>query len=153
MPGYRGHLIGGAVAAVPLLYLLRSHVTLITFCLWSSLALIGSLFPDIDTKSKGQKLFYRFMIPVLLILLMLKRFTAFILLSFISFTPLIVNHRGMFHRLWFIILPSLGLAGLIAWQYPTWGKDAFFAALFFVVGAVSHLVLDFGLRRTFKWRW
>ena len=152
MPGYRAHLVGGAVTAAPLLYLLRAHATPITAVLWLAFALAGSLFPDVDTTSKGQKWFYRLMIPALVALLMLKRFTVFIILAFMAFTPLIVNHRGVFHRLWFIVLPPLGLAGITAWYYPTHAQGAFFAALFFVVGAISHLVLDLGVRRTFKFR-
>jgi len=153
MPGYRAHIVGGVVAAAPVLYMLRSYATPATAILWLACAAAGALFPDVDTKSKGQKWFYRLVIPTLAVLLFFKKFTVFIIIAFMSFTPLIVNHRGLFHRLWFIILPPLGIAGVIAWHYPAYGKGAFLAALFFVIGSVSHLVLDIGLRRTFKFRW
>jgi len=150
MPGYKAHLVGGVVAAVPLLFLLRSYATPATAILWCACAAAGALFPDVDTKSKGQKWFYRCIIPTLMVLLLLKRLTVFIIIALISFTPLIVNHRGVFHRLWFIVLPPLALAGIFAWYYPGCGKGAFFAALFFAIGSVSHLVLDLGLRKTFR---
>jgi hypothetical protein len=57
MPGYRGHLVGGTVAFAlvcvitnpPFSAIGRSELLLLT-CL-------GSLFPDIDTKSRGQRYF------------------------------------------------------------------------------------------------
>ena len=150
MPGYRAHVVGGVVAALPLLYLLRSYATPVTMVVWCACAAAGALFPDVDTKSKGQKWFYRCIIPTLMVLLLLKRLTVFIIIALMSFTPLIVNHRGLFHRLWFIVLPPLGLAGVIAWHYPRYGQGAFFAALFFAIGSVSHLVLDYGPVKMFR---
>ena len=59
MPGYKGHLVGGAVAYGVTVYLLRSlNPTAITLVEWFVCTLAGALFPDVDTKSKGQKYFY-----------------------------------------------------------------------------------------------
>ncbi len=153
MPGYKGHLAGGVVVAAPMLYLLRSYLSPVLAALCFGFALAGSLFPDVDTNSKGQKWFYRLTIPFLVFLLIIKRFSLFVLFSFLAFVPLVVNHRGVFHRLWFIMLPPFGIVAVCAWYWPSWFHDVFFTALFFVVGAVSHLILDFGIRRTFKFRW
>ena len=59
MPNYKGHIVGGTVTYLVVLQVIKHaqpniHVVLqgLVFCL------LGSLFPDIDVKSKGQKIFY-----------------------------------------------------------------------------------------------
>ncbi|MCK5633109.1 metal-dependent hydrolase [bacterium] len=153
MPGYRGHLVGGAVAGAALFYFLRFYATPVLTIVWFFSVFAGSLFPDIDTKSKGQKWFYRLMIPALILLLIFKKFTLFVFFSFIVLAPLVVNHRGLFHRLWFILLIPITFVGLAFYYFPIYFNDVFYAALFFSVGAISHLILDYGFIRTFKFRW
>jgi len=62
MPGYKGHLVGGTVAYGLLFFGLVGVVvkqpSMLTAGEWLLFALAGSLFPDIDIKSKGQKYFY-----------------------------------------------------------------------------------------------
>lgn len=152
MPGYRIHLFAAVVVAASFIYLLRSYASSVEMISWIVFALAGALFPDVDTTSKGQKWFYSLILPTLLLLLLLKRFTSFIMLALMVFAPLVVNHRGLFHRLWFVVLPPLGIAISIAWHFPSYAKDAFFAASFFILGIISHLVLDLGIRRTFRLR-
>lgn len=152
MPGYRGHLVGGAVVYAPMFFIFHSYATPMVAVLWFALAIAGALFPDIDTKSKGQKWFYRIMFFVLIGLLLLRRFALFTVFSLMAGFPLIVNHRGLFHRLWFVVLVPLVVVATFDCYKVTSFDDALIASLFFIAGAVSHLVLDFGLRRTFSVR-
>ncbi|RMF92296.1 MAG: metal-dependent hydrolase, partial [Nitrospinota bacterium] len=62
MSNYRGHLYGGTVTFLLVLgvlslgFFLPSAVELLSLF---AICLFASLLPDIDTKSVGQKLFYR----------------------------------------------------------------------------------------------
>ena len=150
MPGYKGHIAGGIVVSIPLVYVFSSHATLFTATTWFLFSIAGALFPDVDTKSKGQKWFYRIVVPVLFLFLLIKRFLSFTVLALIAFLPLLVNHRGVFHRLWFVTLPPIAIVGFLTWYKIAYFRTASLLAVFFVAGAISHLVLDFGFSRTFK---
>lgn len=152
MPGYKNHLVGGAVAYGFMVYLLRwLNPTVMTLLEWLMCALAGSLFPDIDTKSKGQKYFYSTLFIMLIGLFVLKRFKLIAIVSCCCMIPLLVNHRGLFHRPWFLIGLSFMLAFIGCRWMPTCA-DAFACnALFFIVGALSHVFLDVGLVRMFRW--
>jgi len=154
MPGYRTHLIGGAVVAVPMICMLLSYAQSATVVItWFVFALAGSLFPDVDTKSKGQKWFYRIVLILLLALLFQNKFRLFVILALFSAIPLIVNHRGLFHRLWFVVLLPLAITVAFSLYLPHYLQDATFAMIFFIAGTISHLILDFGLGKAFRLRW
>ncbi|HEV2601634.1 MAG TPA: metal-dependent hydrolase [Candidatus Babeliales bacterium] len=151
MPGYRGHLAGGAIAYGITVYLLQSlHPSAITLIEWLGFALIGSLFPDVDTKSKGQKLFYSVFGITCIGLAIEGKFKIISGLAILGILPLLVHHRGLFHRIWFVI----GLPLFIVWLGSLWApaltRSMLFDALFFIVGAISHLWLDLGLRRMLR---
>jgi hypothetical protein len=152
MPNYKGHLAGGIFAYLLAIYFVLSHqsITLITGAEWLLFTLAGSLFPDVDVKSKGQKLFYWITLLLALILLLSDRIQALIILGFICVVPLLVNHRGIFHRLWFVILVPSFLAMFLCSYLPGCSRIIIFDTIFFVVGAVSHLWLDLGLRRMLR---
>ena len=148
MAGYKGHLAGGAVAfAFALVFVTnRFSPTLATTAEWLFFSLAGSLFPDIDIKSKGQKYFYWFILLLLLSLSFRKRYDLFMGVSIISVFPMLVNHRGIFHRPWFVIGAPLLLWYLISLQFPGMRTIILLDTLFFIAGAVSHLWLDMGFR-------
>jgi hypothetical protein len=154
MPGYKGHLTGGLVAYGVTLYALQStalvYPTPLATCEWLGFALAGSLFPDIDTKSKGQKYFYGVLLAIFIALLCSNRIELLAVLAVVALLPLLVNHRGIFHRAWFVMLVPLVLA-LICGMRSGLGCHVFlFDAFFFIVGALSHLLLDLGIRRMFR---
>ncbi len=152
MPGYRGHLIGGTmtylmiVQSLPHQFFPASVVASgFVFCI------AGSLFPDIDIKSKGQQLFYSVALFVLCLFLYFERMDLFIGLSLLATVPLLVKHRGLFHQLWFLIFISITsglLVGSIHDRYAPW---AMYNALFFLAGAVSHIFLDRSITRLKYW--
>lgn len=153
MPNYKGHLGGGFVAFLIVInVIIVKKVSLLIALEWLAFTLLGALFPDIDTKSKGQKIFYKTLVVVFLILLLKQCFTAIIFLSILSFLPLVVRHRGLCHELWFVIGVPLVVAGSVGCYFPKFSSLAWWDAFFFIVGAVSHLYLDFGFKRMMKIR-
>jgi uncharacterized membrane protein YpjA len=72
--------------------------------------------------------------------------------SAISVVPMLVKHRGLFHRLWFVTLMPFGVWALITTYIPNYTHAAFYYTLFFVLGAISHLWLDLGIKQMLR-RW
>lgn len=143
MPGFKAHIVGGTMTYVIILQSVPS-LQLSTYGIVSGFVfcIIGALFPDIDIKSKGQKLFYSLTLLILCIFLWYERFDLFIGLSLLATVPLLVKHRGLFHQLWFLIFISIttGLVvGSIRSDFSVWAMEN---SLFFLAGAISHIVLD-----------
>ncbi len=107
-------------------------------------AWLGALFPDVDTKSKGQKLVYAVVFVLTVTLLCYKKYLVAALVAIVSFVPLFTNHRGLFHRTWFAA--AVAALGVVACslQFPAGSASAVRNGLFFMVGFLSHLLLDFG---------
>ncbi|MBI9078288.1 MAG: metal-dependent hydrolase [Pseudodesulfovibrio sp.] len=147
MPGYKGHLAGGLFFAVMGLvggvlfgWLVLDPLLisgLIGFCL------LGALFPDVDTNSKGQNLYYAVFAAVDLGLILKGYFVWAAWLGLFSMLPAIGSHRGWTHTWWAMLLVPLPILGVPA---VVQGVDAFgvflpfYAA--FVLGYFSHLLLD-----------
>lgn len=146
MPGYKGHLVGGAAAAglvVGGLYVLGwslpEYSRLATL---GALVLLGALFPDVDTDSKGQHIFY-LTLAVLDFALIVQGFYKWAaVLGFAAMLPAIGSHRGWTHTWWAMLVVPLPLVLLPFWLYgaalealaPYYGAA--------VLGYGSHLVLD-----------
>ncbi|HJZ24498.1 MAG TPA: metal-dependent hydrolase [Candidatus Babeliales bacterium] len=147
MPNYKIHLLGGMISYLSLLLLIGYNQSISVLVSWAAMALIGSLFPDVDTSSKIQKIFYRFVFGCLLLALWYKYIIFFIILSLLSFLPFLVSHRGLFHRFWFITFFSGFIIISIITLYPHLDKMfIIYPLLFFLIGALSHLILDLGPR-------
>lgn len=153
MPSYKGHLAGGIFAYLLAIYfVLNNHsISLATGLELLLFTLAGALFPDVDIKSKGQKIFYWIAMLLALILLLYDHMQALTILIFICIIPLLVRHRGIFHRTWFVILVPLGSALLLCSYMPKCCTTIMFDMIFFVIGALSHLWLDLGLRKMLRW--
>jgi len=145
MPGYRAHLVGGLAVYGITIYLLRSYCgSAFIAAEWLLFALAGSLFPDIDTKSKGQMFLYQILLIILIVLAIQRKFLIMAFLSIAAVIPIIARHRGLFHQPWFVVgLPAI-TALAIALYAPAYKKVIMFDAIFFILGALSHLVMDFG---------
>jgi len=148
MPGYRAHLVGGVVAYGITLSLLVSYCSSVFLAAeWLLFALAGSLFPDVDTKSKGQKLLYQILFIILIVLALQRKFFPAAVISILAIIPLVVRHRGLFHRFWFVVCLPLLAAAAIGFYAPQYARIVIFDAIFFIAGAISHLFLDFVVRR------
>jgi len=153
MSNYKGHLAGGLFAYFITLFIIASYYVypaLPTAAEWLLFALAGSLFPDVDVKSKGQNYFYWLIFVLLAYLFLMQRFKLMAITGVIAVIPQLVRHRGIFHRIWFIILLPICVAMGLCLYIPSCKNIIFFDALFFIVGALSHLWLDLGLRRMFR---
>jgi membrane-bound metal-dependent hydrolase YbcI (DUF457 family) len=152
MPAYKTHVAVGCLWGLSAYYILALHypLTSITFLLICAIA--GALFPDIDTKSKGQKIFY---VGILcLIFICLKKHQVFYALSIsiISFIPILVKHRGLFHNMWFVFLLIALSSYITAHIVPAYTWYIIRGASFFALGVMSHLWLDLGTRRMLRLR-
>ena len=151
MSMFREHWIGGLVAystffiisvivtlAVPILYdtmpqdwnptipPVRAPLQIIG-CF--AVAVLFGLWPDVDIKSKSQKIFYRvlFVLNVVLIVF-LERYLESALLGLFAMLPIMSKHRGWTHaKLTMILLPSVFLFVPIYAGYPEWRSGSTFA--------------------------
>lgn len=143
MPSYRVHLIGGLVTYLMLLQPIK-HMQISGFVVVQGLlfCLLGALFPDIDVKSKGQKIFYSILLGLLLLLLYKKMYCLFAVMSLLGIIPILVRHRGIFHHIWFLF----SMAVLMSWAVKSWcgnlEQTMLYNCWFFFAGSVSHVVLD-----------
>ena len=147
MPGYKAHVGWGASVYAVLLVLfykvLQTKFSVFIALEWFFCCVLGALFPDIDIKSKGQGIFYRVVVVFLLFLLWRHDIVAFVFVSMLSFVPLLVHHRGLFHKPWFVVVMPFSIA-FIACQYQAvpCTNALLINILFFSAGALSHIVLD-----------
>jgi hypothetical protein len=155
MPQYKAHLTGG-VATFASVYLIHTKLlahntyepkTLgITFLF----CLLGSLYPDIDTKSVAQRLFYSITGMLLGLTLLFSHWDIFVAVSMASFLPLLVRHRGITHAVSFVVLTPLCIYFVVCYTNPSLKYIAWHAYYYFVAGGLSHLVLDFGLMKLLR---
>lgn len=154
MSGYRGHLAGGLVAAVTctIIVSLLPYQQMAEYADllhgWRVLAgvffvaMLFALFPDIDIKSEGQKLFYWAAFIVDGLLIWDKQILVAAYLGFIAMLPLLSKHRGWTHSIiaaFTVPLPIIVVPYLYDGRMVAVGILLYGAA---VVGYVSHIALD-----------
>ncbi|CAM3228087.1 metal-dependent hydrolase [Rhodothermus bifroesti] len=155
MPSYRGHLAGAtlffAVYLAGLLYVFSIDAAYQHFSLLEMLAyplalfglcLMFALWPDVDTNSVGQALFYWIFFLVDGMLIATRHFEEAAYLGLFAILPILGKHRGWTHTWWAMLLipsPLLLLPYLFFPDRPLSGLPFYGAA---VVGYFSHLVLD-----------
>lgn len=155
MAGYKGHLagatvfFGGYLAALALVfsvdqaYRQLSELELVAYPVaLFGLCLMFGLWPDVDTNSKGQNLFYAIFFVVDVVLIASRHFEEAAYLGLFCILPALGKHRGWTHTYWAMLLipsPILVLPYVIAPETPLAGLPFYGAA---VVGYFSHLVMD-----------
>jgi hypothetical protein len=153
MPKYKTHLVGGFSTFILIIFFgvqLNSlkELSWQQFLVGLFLCLVGSLFPDIDTNSVIQKILYLSLFPAIFIALFSKSWGLFFLFSLIAIAPLFTRHRGITHRAWFILAIPLILAIFLGCNTKA-SKTFLIYYLCFTAGALSHLILDFGVKKAF----
>ncbi len=144
MANYRGHVAGGCIAYIVLLSFFNHYCSSGFVAVeWFLCTFAGSLFPDIDTKSRGQKYFYWLVLSVLVALIISGRLDLIAIASILIVLPMLVRHRGIFHNFWFIVLMPTAVWFFVGSLIPAISDKLFFDVAFFVGGAISHLWLDF----------
>ncbi len=144
MSMFREHWIGGLVAystfftisliatfAVPILYdtlpqgwnpTIPSVTDVVKIVGCFAVAVLFGLWPDVDIKSKSQKIFYTvlFVLNVVLIVF-LQRYLESALLGLFAMLPIMSKHRGWTHaKITMILLPSVFLLIPIYAAYSDW---------------------------------
>lgn len=145
MPCYKTHLAAGFGTfivfwpATSTIFKDSSYAD-IGICL--GLSLLGSVFPDIDTKSKIQRLFYTLAPIPLLIFLLKAHWELFFITAFLCMVVGILQHRTITHRISFIALFPALIVLYIGHNHPPLFMVLTRFYIFFLTGAISHIVLD-----------
>ncbi len=162
MANYKGHIAGGlvltavyaaAVSFTPIERFAEAAGVLKDWQVLGAVLVIGvlfSLFPDVDTNSKAQDIFFGIVFPINILLLWQGMIQAAAYLGLIAMLPIIGHHRGWTHKKWamFVIpLPILVVPYLYNDQILPVSLVYYVAA---VVGYSSHLLLDGLLWRKFR---
>jgi len=108
------------------------------------LCVLGSMAPDVDIKSKSQRVIYAILIPADLALILFRYYRPAAIVGFFAMLPNVLKHRGKLHSLSAaIILPiPLLIIPIIATgklEYRQLGVSYYIAAVF---GYMSHLIAD-----------
>ena len=108
---------------------------------WFGLCILGSIWPDVDTNSMGQKIFYGMFIVLDSFFLLTGRYVEAALLGFFALLPVVAKHRGWTHSLSaaFLVPSPLLVLPLIRPELPFGGLEYYTPV---VIGYLSHLVLD-----------
>jgi hypothetical protein len=154
MSGYRGHIAGGIVvntAYIAAIYIFANHVITkagIRLEDWQLLvglyvlAVLFALWPDVDTNSIGQNIFFGIAFIADILLIATGRFEAAAYLGLLAMTPIVGKHRGWTHsRIAMVLVP----APIVIVPYLHSPKLLPLCLLLYgaaVAGYFSHLLLD-----------
>lgn len=141
---YKTHLAGGVFAFVIYLAVLAvffSYKPTYSTLIWFGLCILGSIWPDIDTNSTAQKLFYGFFLVLDFIFLIAGQYKKAAILGFFALLPIIGKHRGWTHSISaaFIIPSPLIVLPVVKPDLNVGGLEYYIPV---VIGYLSHLVLD-----------
>jgi hypothetical protein len=154
MPKYKAHLFGGFIIFIIIVAIITKisqiKLTIPLSFIFLASCLVGSLFPDIDTKSRIQKWIYLPTFLVIIATIITKNWFLLSLLAVIAFIPILANHRHLTHKLWFVTLVPLTIPLLTLNYNKSLFGTVLTCYLFFVAGALSHIFLDFGPKRFFR---
>lgn len=154
MANYKGHIAGGIAAGTALcagaLFVPVEQLAEAAHLLndWQAIfavliiAVLFALFPDIDTNSKGQDIFYGIMLPLDIFLIWNGQLQAAAYFGLIAMLPIIGHHRGWTHSKLAMVLVPLPIL-LVPWLYHD--KIVLISAIYYtaaVAGYFSHLLLD-----------
>lgn len=154
MANYKGHIAGGAIAAgayglllsiAPIERIAETAGLLQNWQVWAAIGVLGvlfGLFPDVDTNSKAQDIFFGIVFPLDILLLWQRYIQAAAYLGLIAMLPIIGHHRGWTHKKWAMLVIPLPIL-LVPYLYnhsvlPI--SLVYYGAA--VVGYFSHLLLD-----------
>jgi hypothetical protein len=105
-------------------------------------AVLFGLWPDVDTNSKGQDIFFGIAFIVDIVLIWTGRLEAAAYLGLLAMTPIVGKHRGWTHAKLAMLLVPLPIVLI---PYVNNHNNLTFGLLFYgaaVVGYFSHLLLD-----------
>lgn len=144
MPGYRTHLIGGALVFVPL-YVITTNTnpSIQPIHSWALLGstLLGALIPDLDVTSKIQRFFYICIAGLFIGSLLLHKTILLTATATIGLIVGCLKHRTIMHNPLFLAAIPLPAIYIIS-KHGYYSETMNLIALFFISGAWSHVLLD-----------
>ena len=154
MANYKGH-IGGAVIIcfiyiiasllIPYQWQDQTAIALNNGQIVAGLFVVAMLFglwPDVDTNSKAQNIFFSLAFIVDIILIINGNLELAAYLGLLAMTPIVGKHRGWTHSKWAMVVVPLPIL-LVPYLYQS--DNLVVAGLFYgaaVAGYFSHLLLD-----------
>ena len=145
MSGYKVHMYGGVILMIIVIHFFYHsffNPSFIEIFWYIIIATMFALWPDVDIKSKGQKLFYIIFFLTDLYLIFSSQFKISAFFGLIIILPILSKHRGWTHTcLAMLLIPSpilfypmidIGSIDFIGFPY-------YLAA---ITGYLSHLILD-----------
>lgn len=164
MPGYKGHIVGAAAASavyVGGLSAVRPDLIADTANILTEWQMVAGLFviamlfglwPDIDTNSKGQDIFFGLAFVCDILLITSGHITAAAFLGLLAMTPIIGKHRGWTHgKIAMILVPAPILLVVYAYK-PELLNVAVLIYGAAVTGYFSHLLLDGKITRLIRFK-
>lgn len=162
MANYRGH-IGGAVAVcaayvvgvglLPVEWSIKTGDILSSWQMLAALFIVAILFglwPDVDTNSKAQDIFFGLAFIADIALIIVGRLEAAAYLGLLAMTPIVGKHRGWTHNKLAMLIVPLPIV-LVPYLYQS---DNLVPSLLFygaaVAGYFSHLLLDGLIIKSFR---
>ncbi len=151
MASYRGHVWGGLLFFVPLIILLVFFfelykqplpMLLAQVAILLGITLLFALFPDIDIKSKGQRIFYLIFFCVDLVLIVTNHWREAAFLGLFAMLPLLTEHRGWTHSFWAALIIPLPFLLVPIWFAKSGWKAGLPYYLAAVAGYLSHRFMD-----------
>jgi membrane-bound metal-dependent hydrolase YbcI (DUF457 family) len=113
-------------------------------------AILFGLFPDIDTNSKGQNIFYGLALAADIWLILDGRMSAAAFLGLLAMAPIVGHHRGWTHsKLAMVLIPSPII--ILPYLYsPAYLEPALLIYGAAFTGYFSHLLFDGCIWRKFR---
>ncbi len=147
MPGYQAHITAGAIVAASTWTIISLYSPAqaprpllgTTLC---AVVILSSLFPDIDTDSKGQNLFYGGMVLIDIGLFYKKLYQWSAILGFVAMLPALGHHRCWTHTWWAMLVVPLPVFLLPKFFWDISWQQVFPFYIAVVLGYASHLLLD-----------
>lgn len=146
MPGYKSHSAWGLIFGAGILAVVNwlgwftpepgEALLLMGF------VVLGSLFPDVDTDSTGQKLFYSLLALINLTLMVLGHYKWAAVLGFCALLPIVARHRGWIHTWWAMFALPLVIFLIPIIFYDVSWKSLLPFYMASVFGYFTHLLLD-----------
>ena len=121
------------------------------------IAVLSGLWPDVDTKSKSQQIFYRIFLIFNVVLIYMEYYSISAFFGLFAMLPLIGNHRGWTHsKLTMLLLPTVFLIlPMVYFQRDQFNQNELLAAQNLIllkeglpfytaslIGYATHLHLD-----------
>lgn len=138
-----GYVVG--VTLLPVAWAIKTSYILADWQLVAALFVVAMLFglwPDIDTNSKAQDIFFGMAFVCDIALIVTGRLEAAAYLGLLAMTPIVGKHRGWTHKKISMLLVPLPILAIPYLNNP---DHLVPAALFYgaaVAGYFSHLLLD-----------